>query len=268
MENINQPINQNHDEVSVDTTQNLIDALNAHFSDNPTTYTAYRQKVELLLKEHIKPLSSRSAKSADGTDWKSQIKAQFSGRGAKWVFVSLAEIEDTLKEFEAQNLDCSDYRKYTSEQQKAWIRFSGPRLNNGKQCAAFEVRITGSTIDHPKQLHYIDIEVMDTVIEAMPGTPKALKLEEDSKPMPAAKKKEPKVEQPKEEEVKTDIAMLAADINDELANEVEEEVELNEPPQSDDPAEWEAFLAAEGLVDPDEEFESFDDDENFDSAFA
>ena len=104
MENINQPINQNHDEVSVDTTQNLIDALNAHFSDNPTTYTAYRQKVELLLKEHIKPLSSRSAKSADGTDWKSQIKAQFSGRGAKWVFVSLAEVEDTLKEFEAQNI--------------------------------------------------------------------------------------------------------------------------------------------------------------------
>ena len=138
------------------------------------------------------------------------------------------------------------FSKSTSEQQKAWIRFSGPRLNNGKQCAAFEVRITGSTIDHPKQLHYIDIEVMDTVIEAMPGTPKALKLEEDSKPMPAAKKKEPKVEQPKEEE----------------------EVELSEPPQSDDPAEWEAFLAAEGLVDPDAEFESFDDDENFDSAFA
>lgn len=268
MENINQSINQNHDEVSMDTTQNLIDALNAHFSDNPTTYTAYRQKVELLLKEHIKPLSSRSAKSADGTDWKSQIKAQFGGRGAKWVFVSLDEIEDTLKEFEAQSIDCSDYRKHTEKLQKAWIRFSGPRLKNGKQCAAFEVRLTGSTVDHPKQLHYIDIEVMDSVIEAMPGTPKALKLEEDSKPMPAAKKKEPKVEQPKEEEVKTDVASLAEDINDELSNEVEEEeVELNEPPQSDDPAEWEAFLAAEGLNDPDDEF-SYDDDEDFDSAFA
>ena len=37
---------------------------------------------------------------------------------------------------------------------------------------------------------------------------------------------------------------------DEINEELEAEVVLNEAPQSDDPAEWEAFLAAEGLTDP------------------
>ena len=45
------------------------------------------------------------------------------------------------------------------------------------------------------------------------------------------------------------------EINDELAN--DEVIELNEAPQSDDPAEWEAFLAAEGLIDP--ELDDFSD---------
>ena len=41
-----------------------------------------------------------------------------------------------------------------------------------------------------------------------------------------------------------------------LNEELEADVVLNEAPQSDDPAEWEAFLKAEGLVDP--EFEDYD----------
>ena len=229
-------------EINVNTTDNLIAALVSHFQDNPQGFTDYRKEVEALLKNNIKPLAVRSGKA--GNDWRSELKSQFSGRGAKWVFVSLQDIEPTLVQFEAVGIDCDDYRKNTTKLGKAWIRFNGPRINNGVKSAAFEVRTEGSTIDHPKQLHMIPADVITNLIEAMPGTPKALKLEEDSAPMPKAKQKE------KAKEVEIDTTSVQA-IADEINNELEAEVVLNEAPQSDDPAEWEAFLAAEGLTDPD-----------------
>ena len=159
------------------------------------------------------------------------------------MFVSLEEIEPTLVQFEADGIDCTDYRKNTTKLGKAWIRFNGPRVNDGVKSAAFEIRTEGSTIDHPKQLHMMPADTLTSYIEAMPGTPKALKLEEDSAPMPKVKTKE-KI---KEVEINTtSVQAIADEINDEL----ETEVVLNEAPQSDDPAEWEAFLAAEGLTDP------------------
>ena len=229
------------EEITVNTTDNLIAALVSHFQDNPQGFTDYRKEVEALLRDNIKPLTARSGKTGD--DWRSEIKSQFSGRGAKWVFVSLEEIEPTLVQFEADGIDCTDYRKNTTKLGKAWIRFNGPRVNDGVKSAAFEVRTEGSTIDHPKQLHMMPADTITSYIEAMPGTPKSLKLEEDSAPMPKAKKKE------KIKEVEIDTTSVQA-IADEINDELEAEVVLNEAPQSDDPAEWEAFLAAEGLTDP------------------
>tara|TARA_A100000164_G_scaffold102208_1_gene89508 strand:- start:4326 stop:5072 length:747 start_codon:yes stop_codon:yes gene_type:complete len=247
MTNIQTNNNNSSKEIAMNSTDNLIEALVSHFQDNPQGFTDYRKEVESLLKENIKPLTTRSGKAGD--NWRSEVKSQFSGRGAKWVFVSLENIEPSLKVLELEGIDCSDYRKNITKLGKAWIRFSGPRINNGIKCAGFEVRTEGSTIDHPKQLHLIYIDGLDGVIETMPGTPKALKLEEDSAPMPKAKKKD-KV---KEVEINTtSVQAIADEINDEL----EAEVVLNESPQSDDPAEWEAFLKAEGLVDP--EFEDYD----------
>ena len=225
----------------MNSTDSLIQALVSHFNDNPQGFTSYRKEIESLLKNNIKPIASRSSKSGD--DWRSEIKSQFSGRGAKWVFVSLEEIEQTLVQFEADGIDCTDYRKNTTKLGKAWIRFNGPRVNDGVKSAAFEVRTEGSTIDHPKQLHMMPADTITSYIEAMPGTPKSLKLEEDSAPMPKVKKKE------KIKEVEIDTTSVQA-IADEINDELEAEVVLNEAPQSDDPAEWEAFLAAEGLTDP------------------
>ena len=242
MTNIQTNNNIGSEEITVNTTDNLITALVSHFQDNPQGFTDYRKEVEALLKDNIKPLTTRSGKSGD--DWRSEIKSQFSGRGAKWVFVSLQDIEPTLVQFETDGIDCTDYRKNTTKLGKAWIRFNGPRVKDGVKSAAFEVRTEGSTIDHPKQLHTISADVMASLIETMPGTPKALKIEEDSAPIPKAKKKD-KI---KEVEIDTtSVQALADEINDEL----EAEVVLNEAPHSDDPAEWEAFLAAEGLTDPD-----------------
>ena len=252
MTNIQTNNNIGSEEITVNTTDNLIAALVSHFQDNPQGFTDYRKEVEALLRENIKPLTTRSGKIGD--DWRSEIKARFSGKGAKWVFISLEDIEETLASFELQGIDCSSYRKNISNIGKAWIRFSGPRVHDGFKCAAFEVRTEGSTKDHTKQLHMIHIDSLDNTIEAMEKTPKALKLEENSAPMPNKKVKSVV----KEVEINTQsVQSIANEINEEL----EAEVVLNEAPQSDDPAEWEAFLAAEGLVDP--ELEGLLNDDEF-----
>ena len=242
MTNIQINNNIGSEEITMSTTDNLISALISHFQNNPQGFTDFRKEIEVLLKDNIKPLTSRSGKSGD--NWRSEVKNQFSGKGAKWVYIALSEIESTLVELESKGIDCTNYRKNITNIGKAWIRFSGPRVKNNIRCAAFEVRTEGSTIDHPKQLHTIPIELMSELIETMPKTPKALKLEEDSAPMPNLKIKAAV------KEVKIDtqnVQVIANEINEEL----EAGVVLNEAPQSDDPAEWEAFLAAEGLTDPD-----------------
>ena len=254
MENINSTTNQLHNENSMSTTDLLIQALTTHFNDNPSNFTSYRSNIDQLLREHIKPMTSRSGKSADGDDWKSQAKQRFSGRGAKWVFVSLEQIEPTLANLESEGIDCTTYRKFTTEHNKAWVRFASPKINNGIQSASFEVRTEGSTKDHPKQLHYIALTDLEGHIEQMPGTPKALKLEEDSAPVVNNMPKTPKKK--KEPAPASTLSDLADSINDELSH---EEPELSELPESIDPEEWSNFLEAEGLTDLDDDNVDFDD---------
>ena len=256
MENINSTNNQIHNEDSMSTTDLLIQALTAHFNDNPSNFTSYRSNIDQLLREHIKPMTSRSGKSSDGDDWKSQTKQRFAGRGAKWVKVSIDSILLTLDRLDMENCDTTQYRKNIAEAGYAWIRFSAPRLAfDNIRSAAFEVRTEGSTKDHPKQLHYIALTDLDDQIEQMTGTPKSLKLEEDGAPTPS-KPKAPKKK--KESKTESTLSDLADSINDELA---QEEPELSELPESADPEEWSAFLEAEGLTDLDDEDVDFD--ENF-----
>lgn len=208
--------------------------------------TAFKKYLNNLINDDIKPYCNKSGKSA-GDDWRSELKSMFGGRGKKWVFVSLVEIEPTLRAFENQNIDCTNYRTFTTKANKAWIRFSGPRVNNGQQCAAFEVRTESSTIDHPKQLHYVPVDLLEGLIETMPNTPHALKLEQDSAPKPNKPKAKSTPKPKKSKSTPNKLETLAEEIN----------VELNEPPQSDDPSDWEAFLQAEGLT-------QFEDDLDFD----
>ena len=144
--------------------------------------TAFTRHLDQLINSDIKPLCTRSGKSADGTDWRSEVKAKFGGRGMKWVFVSLENIQPTLTSLGEQGVDTEDYTKFIEANSQAWIRFSGPRINNGVKAAAFEVRTGGSTIDHPKQLHYIPLHDLDDAISFINTTPHSLKLEEVTKP--------------------------------------------------------------------------------------
>ena len=143
--------------------------------------TSFKRHLDKLINAEIKPLCGRSSKTG-GDDWRSELKAKFGGRGAKWVFVSLDNIRPTLDRLAAEGIDIEDYDKFTQAHGQAWIRFSGGRINNGVQSAAFEVRTDGSTIDHPKQLHYVPVSELDDTITFMNSTPHSMKVEEVAKP--------------------------------------------------------------------------------------
>ena len=178
MENSNvQTQNQNEDTM---TQQDLIVQMFQSFLTDGglPKVTDFKRHIDSLIKDNVKPLCFRSGKSPDGDDWRSQLKARFSGRGAKWVLVPLKEINPTISEFESQGIDCNNYKTFVEANGAAWLRFAGPRIDSqGNQAAAFEVRTGGSKIDHPKQLHYIPIDQLDETIRPLGGTPHSLKLE-------------------------------------------------------------------------------------------
>lgn len=136
--------------------------------------TSFKRHLDKLINQEIKALCGRSAKTGLVNDWRSEVKARFSGRGAKWVKVAVDDIIPTLEGFD----DAAEYTGWIQTAGFAWIRFAGPRVANGSNCAAFEVRTGGSTVDHPKQLHYIPVQLLDDKIEALNSTPHAMKLEE------------------------------------------------------------------------------------------
>ena len=140
--------------------------------------TAFKKHLDELINVKIKSLCGRSAKTGDvPNNWRSQQKANFSGRGAKWVQIPLEQIEPTLKKFEEDDIDCSEYRAWSTQAGYAWIRYSGPRIMDNVAMAAFEVRTRGSKDDHPKQLHLrYDVELMEG-IERLENTPHAMGLE-------------------------------------------------------------------------------------------
>jgi len=136
--------------------------------------TSFKRHLDKLINQEIKVLCGRSGKTGLVDDWRSEVKVRFSGRGAKWVKVSAEEVALTLEGFE----DVGDYASWIETAGFAWIRFAGPRVANGVKSAAFEVRTGGSTIDHPKQLHYIALHDLDDKVTALGSTPHAMKLEE------------------------------------------------------------------------------------------
>jgi len=177
LNNQNSNSNNSNSEVSMSNENQIIELFQSFLSNGGAPkVTSFKKHLDQLINANVKPLCVRSGKTADGNDWRSELKSQFGGRGQKWVFIALSEIESTLIKFETAGIDCTDYRQFTKDHGKAWIRFAGGRINDNLKSAAFEVRINGSKLDHPKQLHYIPMDNLD-IIESMTGTPNSLKLE-------------------------------------------------------------------------------------------
>ena len=186
MENIQSNIQGENNMETTSTIQQLFQS----FIDNggEPKVTSFKKHLDQLINSDIKHLCGRSAKTGLVDDWRSEVKERFGGRGAKWVKVDLEEIIPTLEGFD----DSGDYMGWIQKAGYAWIRFAGPRVANGMNCAGFEVRTGGSTVDHPKQLHYIPVQQLDEKIQPLGSTPHAMKLEVATTPV--VEDDEPEVE--------------------------------------------------------------------------
>lgn len=192
--------------------------------------TEFKRHIDRLIKDKIKPLCSSQGKSYSGSDWRSEQKLRFMGRGEKWCKVSIESLRDTLSGFENKGIDITSYKSWIDNAGYGWVRYAGPRVVNGQHVASFEVRTGGSTIDHPKQLHYISNTLMDDIVK-LGGTPHSMKLETVVN---------------KTEDIVNDDEVSVNEETPSQEVEVTEEV-VNQPPQSDDPQEWEEYLNNEGL---------------------
>ena len=236
----------NNKENPMTSNENILNIFNSFIeAGGMPKVTEFKKHLDQLINAEIKPLCSSRGKAAGGSGWRSEQKAKFSGRGAKWVKLSTDEVAGTLDRFDNEGIDTADYRKWIEAAGFAWIRYNGPRVDGGNKMAAFEVRTVGSTYDCPKQLHYILDEEVDATVAPLGGTPFAMKLEATT-PVVATKDEVEVSDDTPSDEVEVEAAV----------EEVEEE--LHAAPTSDDPAEWEAFLAAEGLGIEDEDEDDFE----------
>ena len=162
----------------------LIELFNNYVSEgNDPKLTYFMQHVTAMAREHVKPLctgspsrATRSASSADSSDWRADQKARYYGRNRKWLKVSIDEITPTLDGFDARGIDTSNYRAWIDAAGFAWVRYRGPKVNRGVNSAQFEVPLADSRVNHPNYIHFIPNDNLDNY-EHMSGTPHGLGLE-------------------------------------------------------------------------------------------
>jgi len=122
--------------------------------------------------------------SSSGSGWRDQQKAEFGGRGAKWIKIEgrlLRHLNEHLDEWAEDGDDVESYRSWVETAGFGWIRYSGPRGTEAEPQLAFEVRIGGSKIDHPKHLLKFSQLLWDQQTEnrsPLGGTPFSMKLED------------------------------------------------------------------------------------------
>ena len=130
-----------------------------------------------ILKDEVGSFRGKRVTTGN-TGWRSEIKSMFSGRGRQWIKVGFDKVTPRLDKFDEDGIDTSEYRKWIESKGYAWIRFNGARINDGVNCGGFEIRTSGSKIDHPKQLCYIPMdELSEDKIERLSGTPHSMSLE-------------------------------------------------------------------------------------------
>ena len=147
--------------------------INAHVTSNPAFEAMMAQMVEIYatcpdaskirfiqaIEDQFKanaPARGRAAGgSSSGSGWRDLQKAEFSGRGAKWIKLEgrlLRHLKEHLDAWAEDGDDVDSYRAHIEKAGFGWVRYSGPRGTEAEPQLAFEVRIGGSRIDHPKHL--------------------------------------------------------------------------------------------------------------------
>lgn len=199
--------------------QQLVQYFNDHVElTGDGRFTSFDKHMKELMKEHVKPLTGRSGmKSGDG-GWRDEVKSRFSGRGMKWFKVAIDVVMPTIERLQGEDIDCDQYLKWIDQAGFAWIRYDGPRVHDGKQCAAFHVKVDGSTslVSEKSQYHcYITTGSLDEVITSLGGTPHSMKLEVEEEVLVSD-------EEPVNDEVVSDEKV---EIKEEVIDEVVEEEE-------------------------------------------
>lgn len=160
------------------------------------------------------PARGRSSNgSSGGLSWRSDQKALYSGRGAKWKSIptdssAFEALRAKLNEFAADGIDIDNYQNHVSNAGFAWVRYSGPRGTEMDPMHAFEVRTQDSRIDHPKQLLLLsDEQVQD--LTTLSATPFALGLENAQRRASTPKvEAKPEVTEEASEEVEIETPMF------------------------------------------------------------
>ena len=161
--------------------QQLVQYFNDHVeSTGDGRFTSFDKHMKDLLKEHVKPLTARSGMKTGDGGWRDEVKSRFSGKGMKWFKVAIEVVMPTIERLKDEGIDCDQYMKWIDRAGFAWIRYDSPRVHDGKQCAAFHVKVDGSTsLASEKSLYhcYITTGSLDEVITSLGGTPHSMKLE-------------------------------------------------------------------------------------------
>ena len=239
-------------ETIMDSNTNIVNIFNTYIENGGLPkVTSFKKHLDQLINSNIKSLCSSQGKSAVGGGWRTEQKAKFSGRGAKWVSVSIDEVSSTLNRFDEEAIDTSDYRSWIKSAGYAWIRYTGPRIVQGDNMAAFEVRTVGSTYDCPKTLHYILDSKLSETIKPLNSTPHSMKLEVKIETTNEVDEVEVNNVEPVNDEGQSEVVEEEVMIIDEVNEEVQ-------PPSSEDPEEWEAYLESQGLGCGEMDEEDFD----------
>ena len=143
------------------------------------------QAIEDQFKANSQARSRTSGSSSTGGNgWRDMQKAEFAGRGAKWIKLTgnlLALLYNQLVAFAEDGDNTEDYKGWIDSAGFGWVRYSGPRGTEAAQELAFEVRIGGSKIDHPKHLLKFSQLLWDQQAEnrsPLGETPFSMKLED------------------------------------------------------------------------------------------
>jgi hypothetical protein len=98
----------------------------------------------------------------------------------KWFKVAIEVVMPTIERLQSEGIDCDQYLRWIDRAGFAWVRYDAPRVHDGNQCAAFHVKVDGSTslASEKSQYHcYITTGSLDEVITSLGGTPHSMKLE-------------------------------------------------------------------------------------------
>ena len=113
--------------------------------------------------------------------WKNSFYNIFKGRGKSWYKADLnSEVGEIincfLAEKESQNIDTSEYRKYTKEEGFYWLCFLNVQGSPDDTTYMFEVRWNGSAISNRKEFVTLTQKQFNS-ITCLNATPRKLGLE-------------------------------------------------------------------------------------------